>query len=302
MRKLIVSLVSAIILAILGFFGVRYMNSFSPRQTEKSENGSKVAIEELSYLEGDIKIFGKLYRPAEAALKGTEMSRRKFPTVVFCHGLGMTCDYWHSWCRALAGEGIVAYAFDFQGGAMQNSRSTGNIMNMTQETEREDLAMVMKRLRKEHFVDKDSIFLVGHSLGGLVASQYAAGDGKRLLRGLVLMAPAFNIHDDAIALYPKAKEIQDTTLLMGCTLGKEYFATARKTDPYKWLRRFDKPVLVLGAANDDKVPAEYLEKAAESFPEATLQMIDRGDHLFTAMARKEALNAVEGFITGKESE
>jgi len=26
-------------------------------------------------------------------------------------------------------------------------------------------------------------------------------------------------------------------------------------------------------------------------------MTDRGDHLFTAMARKEALNAVEGFLS-----
>ena len=102
MRKLIASLVSAIIIAILAFFGIRHMNSLSPRQTVKSENGSKVAIEELSYLDGDVKVFGRLYRPAEAAEKGTEMSRRKFPTVVFCHGLGMTCDYWHSWCRALA--------------------------------------------------------------------------------------------------------------------------------------------------------------------------------------------------------
>lgn len=297
MKKLIASLVSAIILSILAFFGIRQMNSLSPRQTEKSESGSKVAIEELSYLNGDTKVFGKLYRPAEAAMKGTEMSRRKFPTVVFCHGLGMNCDYWHSWCRALAGKGIIAYAFDFQGGAMQNCRSTSDMMHMTPETEKEDLAMVMQRLRKEKFVDKDSIYLVGHSLGGLVASQYASGDGKRLLKGLVLMAPAFNIHDDALALYPKAKEIKDTTILMGCTLGRGYFVSARKYDPYKWLHRFDKPVLILGAGSDDKVPAEYLEKAAEAFPDASLNMIDRGDHLFTAMARKEALNAVEGFLS-----
>ena len=297
MKKLIASLVSAIILSILAFFGIRQMNSLSPRQTEKSESGSKVAIEELSYLNGDTKVFGKLYRPAEAALKGTEMSRRKFPTVVFCHGLGMNCDYWHSWCRALAGKGIIAYAFDFQGGAMQNCRSTSDMMHMTPETEREDLAMVMQRLRKEKFVDKDSIYLVGHSLGGLVASQYASGDGKRLLKGLVLMAPAFNIHDDALALYPKAKEIKDTTILMGCTLGRDYFVSARKYDPSKWLHRFDKPVLILGAGSDDKVPAEYLEKAAEAFPDANLKMIDHGDHLFTAMARKEALNAVEGFLS-----
>jgi len=297
MKKLIASLVSAIILSILAFFGIRQMNSLSPRQTEKSESGSKVAIEELSYLNGDAKVFGKLYRPAEAALKGTEMSRRKFPTVVFCHGLGMNCDYWHSWCRALAGKGIIAYTFDFQGGAMQNCRSTSDMMHMTPETEREDLAMVMQRLRKEKFVDKDSIYLVGHSLGGLVASQYASGDGKRLLKGLVLMAPAFNIHDDALALYPKAKEIKDTTILMGCTLGRDYFVSARKYDPYKWLHRFDKPVLILGAGSDDKVPAEYLEKAAEAFPDANLKMIDHGDHLFTAMARKEALNAVEGFLS-----
>ena len=297
MKKLIASLVSAIILSILAFFGIRQMNSLSPRQTVKSESGSKVAIEELSYLNGDTKVFGKLYRPAEAALKGTEMSRRKFPTVVFCHGLGMNCDYWHSWCRALAGKGIIAYAFDFQGGAMQNCRSTSDMMHMTPETEREDLAMVMQRLSKEKFVDKDSIYLVGHSLGGLVASQYASGDGKRLLKGLVLMAPAFNIHDDALALYPKAKEIKDTTILMGCTLGRDYFVSARKYDPYKWLHRFDKPVLILGAGSDDKVPAEYLEKAAEAFPDANLKMIDHGDHLFTAMARKEALNAVEGFLS-----
>ena len=180
---------------------------------------------------------------------------------------------------------------------MQNCRSTSDMMHMTPETEREDLAMVMQRLRKEKFVDKDSIYLVGHSLGGLVASQYASGDGKRLLKGLVLMAPAFNIHDDALALYPKAKEIKDTTILMGCTLGRDYFVSARKYDPYKWLHRFDKPVLILGAGSDDKVPAEYLEKAAEAFPDANLKMIDHGDHLFTAMARKEALNAVEGFLS-----
>lgn len=296
-RKTAISITCSV-LALGGaiFGGVSYMQSKSPRQAE-SEGGVTVVKEELSYLSGDEKVFGELFRPEEAVKRDGESARQRLPLIVFCHGLGMTGQYWEPWCKAAAAKGFAAYSFDFQGGTMTSGRSTGDITDMTAETELSDLSLVMKRISHEKFIDRSRIFLAGHSLGGLVAALYASDKGRKDIDGLILLAPAFNLTDDANEMYPHVRDIPDTTVVVGCTLGSEYFKVARKLDPYKKLHRFTKPTLVIQGGADDKVPSEYTEKAASEFPSGELLRLPDTDHNFSGKARQEAIDAVLDFVS-----
>jgi len=295
-RKAALAIIGGIVaLGGATFGGVKYLQSQSPRQAAR-EGGVVVVKEELSYLDGEAKVFGELYRPEEAVKKDGEAAKEKLPLIVFCHGLGMTGQYWDAWCKAAASKGFAAYSFDFQGGTMTSGRSTGDIMDMTAETEMADLALVLKRISHEKFIDRSRVFVVGHSLGGFVAALHASDKGRKDMAGLVLLAPAFNVTDDANKLYPHLRDIPDTTQVVGCTLGSEYFKVAKKLDPYKKLHRFTKPVLVIQGGADDKVPSQCSEKAAAEFPLGELQRIPEADHNFTGRTRQAVIDATLGFI------
>ena len=237
-------IVAACAAAFTGAFKY-YQTTSSPRQTIRT-GGTKVHVEELSFFDGMEKTYGKLYRPADDSLG-------KHPVLIFCHGISVNGDWGDPYCRAAAAKGFYAYTFDFSGGSL-TSRSTGkNTMQMTVETETKQFLFVLERIRKEPFTDRSKVFVAGHSLGGLVAA-LAPKESRRSIARLVLLSPS--------------------------PLGKKFFTELRGLDPYKWLPRYQRPVLLIEGENDHTVPPEYVEKAFECYSNAEYELIPDTGHTF----------------------
>jgi hypothetical protein len=103
------------------------------------------------------KIYGEIYIPQK---KGP------FPLLIFSHGYGYNMSYIEP--EKLASKGIAVYQFDFCGGSF-SSRSEGQSTEMSIMTEAEDLECVLDEMKNQNFIDKESIYLSGCSLGGVVS-------------------------------------------------------------------------------------------------------------------------------------
>lgn len=261
------------VVVIVGIIvGALVVKSLSPRKVIRTVSGPNIHVEELSFYDGLEKIYGRIYKPQDT------LGRK--PVLICCSGLATPCESWDELCQAVAKKGIVAYAFDARGG-LKEGHSSGNYLDMTVTSVRKDLEKVLKNIRSEEFTDKDHVYLIGHSQGALVAAMVGSGYRKEVA-GMVLLAPAFNLPDVSIEMYPRKRDIPDSTFFAGiCYLGRDWFLDAAGLKPYKWLDRYDKDVLIIHGRNDELVPISYSEKAAATFKNAELVAMPGTGHAFT---------------------
>ena len=286
-KKLAIGVSAVLLILVLALLGiVLYLRSLSPRTVVRPISGANIHVEELSYFNGLEKIYGTVYKPQDT------LGRK--PVLVCCPGLGGTAADWKDICQMVARKGWVAYAFDFRGGA-ENSRSSGSTLNMTVQTEKADLEMVLKRLLKEEFVDTDHLYLVGHSLGGLVAALVGSGY-RNEVAGMVLLAPAFNLPEMCAEVYPHNRDIRDTTFLINTNLGRKFFTEGKSLDSYRWLSRYRNPVLIIHGTEDTIVPIDYAEAAQETFPHATLERMEGVGHAFLGKTGEKMRKLLWAFL------
>jgi alpha-beta hydrolase superfamily lysophospholipase len=111
--------------------------------------------------------------------------------IVLVHGLkdhGARYDHVGEW---LAGRGYAIYALDLRG----HGESEGERFFVDSFYEYvDDLSVFLQRVR-DHEPEKP-LFLLGHSMGGAVASMLVLDRRPENLRGLVLSAPALEPNDD----------------------------------------------------------------------------------------------------------
>ncbi len=242
------------------------------------------------------KIYGKLYEP-------DTMENENYPIVIIGHGYGEDCSDVEDYANAFARHGIGAYAFDFIGGSNQ-SRSDGEVEEMSVLTEASDLDSVLDGIEELPRVDKDNIFLMGESQGGFVASYVASKRGEEL-KGLMALYPAYVIHDDAWERTPNPAEIPETMDMMGMKIGRKYNEDAMSFNIYDMLPDYEGNVLILHGTSDRLVPISYSEMAVEKFPSAKLIKIDDAGHGFHGnddkYVTKKMIQFVKENITGRVS-
>lgn len=243
---------------------------------------------ELCAQRGDLTIYGQLFLPKGKKAGGP------LPTVVAAHGFG--ANYLHNvpYAWELAEHGYAVYCFDFCGGGYA-SRSDGNPIDMSIETEKEDLLAVIDMLRKQDTVDGDNLFLMGEGQGGLVATM-AANERAEQVRGLVLLYPAFQLHDDTRRLFPTTKNIPVSYRQLGMRVGRGYGMAAWESNPYTYMRGYPGDVLILHGDEDSTALIEYSERAEEVFPSAHLETIRGARHVFRDKALAKACKLIEGFV------
>jgi len=114
----------------------------------------------------------------------SEADRRTRGSVVVVHGLGEHCDAYPRVLDRLLPAGFVVYAFDLRG----HGRSPGQRGHIaTWDDYRQDLRAFVSFVQRR---DPDPpLFLLGHSLGGIIALDYAIRYPEGL-RGVVLISPA----------------------------------------------------------------------------------------------------------------
>ena len=290
-KKVIISIVSAVLVALLGGLGWYFLKDFNPRRTLSVDGEGakiKVDVEELGFYEKDDYISGTVYRPVTG--------EKKFPVVVYCHPLAADRGAGDDLCRLFASKGWVAYAFDFRGGN-KTSKSTGlETTGMNVETEAADIAAVLKGLKKVHYVQSGKIFLVGEGFGGYAALLAAQ---KASVKGMALIGAEMHRADESKQLYPKVKDIPTVVDKGYIVLGKGFYKASRDFDPLKKASKVAEPTLVIHGTSDEITSYDYAAKLAQLLPEGSLVPLDGATHNLSGAVRKKAGAEVCGFISDK---
>ncbi|MFR8011399.1 MAG: alpha/beta fold hydrolase [Clostridia bacterium] len=219
------------------------------------------------------KIYGQIYLPDGVSAP--------MPAVILSHSFSLTHASMNSYCINLAKKGYAAYCFDFCGGST-SSKSDGETSEMTVFTEVCDLEAVLDHLRSLSYIDRDNIFLLGTSQGGLV-SALAAAERPTQVRGLILMYPGFSIAKQVTDFFKNPDDLDqlfDLPMISMMPVGENYVKSLYGYDVYEHIKSYSRDVLILHGSNDLIVPPSYSERAVEVYPHATLHIIEGAGHGF----------------------
>lgn len=248
---------------------------------------SDFEVNELVVERNGARIFGRMYLPEE----GT--NGKRIPLVIIAHGLNGTADKCDAYAREIAKRGYAAYCFDFCGGP--ESRSTADGKPMTIFTEQADLEDVFEELSQLPCVDRNNIFLMGLSLGGAIASMVATHRGG-LIKGLILLYPAFCVQGDLKREFPEGEDVPDNPTIFGEPISREFVESARDFDFYDIIGGYAGPVLIMHGMSDDIVASGYSVRAVNTYRNANLELIGEVGHGFEGGAFKYAVKKIVGFL------
>ena len=247
----------------------------------------QVLEQDWSINQDGVNIYGRLYLPKN--LPG------KKKAVILSHGLAGNYRDVTKYAQYLAGQGYVAYAFDYPGGA-KNGCSTGvGQLNMSIFTEEQNLKTVLNAVRYRSDVDRNQVSLLGESQGGAVSAMLASKYPKEV-KSLILLYPAFSITDYAQAAFKSINRVPDTLNLFGFTVGKNYFAKLFNYDLLKSATKYNGPVLIMHGTDDIIVPETYSEKANKKFKHSKLYIFKHAGHDFKGKYVTRANRLITDFL------
>lgn len=232
-------------------------------------------------------IYGELYIP--------RLKANSYPTVILSHGLGGSSAGGQRYAVLFAKIGIATYCFDYRG-VSANSRSRGiETTEMSILTAESDLEAVLVAARNWNIVDRDNVFLMGYSMGGLTSS-LVAPKYMNEVRAEILFYPAFVIRDFANQLKASVSAIPETIEFNGVLLGKKYIEDVLDYDLYAQAEKFTKKVLLLHGTKDDIVNISYAEELRSRLDSVEYRVIEGGAHSFQGEHFAEAMGYVTAFL------
>ena len=205
------------------------------------------------------------------------------PMVMLLHGFGGAKEgpLFEIIADSLAAHGIASIRFDFNG----HGASEGDFVDMTVPNEIEDAKQVYDYVSNLRYVN--SVALVGHSQGGVVAAMTAGELTAEGVRAVVLMAPAAVLRDDAIrgntmgATYDPLDPPAYVELWGGKRLGREYIKSAFSLPIYETAARYQGKALIVHGTGDRVVPYTYGERFSSIWPGSTYVPLEGFDHGFS---------------------
>ena len=242
---------------------------------------------DLSAQRDGLSIYGQLYLPGDYA-------GGALPCVVCAHGFG--ANYLHNvpYAWYLAERGYAVCCFDFCGGGYA-SKSNGNPLDMSLATELADYEAIVQVLRARPEVDASNLYLMGEGQGGFVATM-VAHEHPSWAKGLILLYPAFQLHDEARRAFPTKKNIPVSYRLFGMRVGRGYGYAVWDTNPYTQMRDYPGNVLIIHGDEDATSLIEYSERAADVFPSARLETIHGAKHIFRERYLTRAAQLLYEFV------
>lgn len=201
------------------------------------------------------------------------------PLVIICHGFSQTKSQrkFTFLARELVKNNFAVFRFDFSG----HGESEGELENVSIKSQTEELKIVFENLLNNKRIDKNRVFILGHSLGALIACLFERKYKKA--KGLILLSPALQQKElikewyspEQIALWQKQGYL-DTPK---GRLGLKYLKEALALNWQEIVRGIKCPILILHGKNDKDVPLKYsreLLKAIKS--DKKLKIIENADH------------------------
>ena len=131
--------------------------------------------------------------PLKGILTLPENASDQVPAVVFVHGSGSSnmdekvgkLTPFKDLAEGLAELGIASIRYDKRSFAHPFKMLREKVITVREETI-EDAILATELLRRDSRIDKDNIFIAGHSMGGMLAPRIDAEGGN--YKGLILMA------------------------------------------------------------------------------------------------------------------
>lgn len=244
------------------------------------------AKEELHCKYDGADIFGTLYTP--------DNGRDVHPAVILSHGYNCIGDDMKDIAERLAENGVLAYSFDYCGGSTR-SASSGESVDMSIETEQNDLRHVIDMISEMEAVDSSRLFLYGESQGGFVAALTGAEMPDRIA-GMFLVYPAFSIVDQWLAMDPDGMT-EPFTFMGSMTLSRTFYDGVPRYDVYEHIKAFTNPVIIYQGDKDPVVGLEYAKKVDEALPDSELIVVEGAGHGFGGKDRDLVKDGVCGYFT-----
>lgn len=180
--------------------------------------------------------------------------------------------------RAVGG-GMLVIRLDFNG----HGDSEGDFRNMTVANEVEDANALLERVLDGTLgIRARRIFLAGHSQGGVVTG-LLGGLYADVISGLVLLAPAATLVDDAVCGATRGLVYDPTHIPAvqdygGRELGGFYLRVAQVLPLYQIAARFDGPVCLIHGTEDQIVDPRASLRYRRAFHHAELHLLDGLEH------------------------
>ena len=217
------------------------------------------------------------------------------PIAVLMHGFmaNKKLEPLKSIANELESRGIASLRFDFDG----HGESEGRFRDITVLTELDDARHVIDYVRRAGAYD--SIALVGHSQGGVVAGMIAGELGEEV-KALVQLAPAAVLKDDALQGVLMGRHYDpsnppETLTVFFHRVGKGYFLAAQSLPIYEQSSLYQGPVLLIHGTKDKIVPHSYSEKYDQVYSNSQLQLYE-GENHFLSKCRKAIVRQTVDFL------
>ena len=232
--------------------------------------------------------------PIYGILSAPDNGQKKHPIVIAAHGFNGTHHFGRSYFKMLNEMGYMCYTFDFPCGGIE-SRTDNNTVKMSVTDEQKALEDIVRHFKSRSDVDKKNIVLLGSSQGGLIAALTAANMQKDISK-LILEFPAFCLPDNWNSRYPQLSDIPDTTRVWRVPIGRQFFLELRNMNPYKAVKAYRRPVLIIHGDADHVVPIDYSLRALELYKDARLLEIPNAGHGFGGEDFQRSLACIQRFL------
>lgn len=233
------------------------------------------------------------------ALHLPKYKKETIPLLIFVHGfVGSKVGEHRLFVKAaryFTERGYGVFRFDFSG----CGESDGDYASVTLTNQLKELEDVISYLSLIRGIDRQRITLVGHSMGGAVASLTAAKD--RRINQLILWSPVGSPYEDIAGILGPEVVHEITRQGMhdyhGFMVSKYFLMDLKKHDPIKAVQSFSGPVHIIHAKADEQISYQHAAHYANSLNKridserVREQYIEQADHTFSSYSFEAELFA-----------
>ena len=229
-----------------------------------------------------------------------EKEAEKYPLLILQHGFTGHMEEPHiiAIARAANEIGFISMRTELYG----HGKSGGSFRNHTIPKWVSEMLTIIDYARGLDYVD--SIYLAGHSQGGLAA--VLVGALKRdVLKGLLPLSPAIVIRDAAVegnmfsGHFDPEHIPEEIDMGNDGVLGGNYFRTAQMLPVEASAQKYAGPVLIVHGDMDEAVPVSYAYDLAKQYANAQLAIIEGDTHCYDKKL-DEVTGAVKKFLLETE--